>query len=373
MIGVRRSAIGVDVGTWMLRAAQVDLRTRDVVGWVAIPRLTPGVAVDRAELCRLRSVLDRRGMMGDRIVMAAPHDVTSSAVLDLPPRASGAPIERLALVEMARLHRCEPGALEAASWDVPFGGKVATQCAVMASACPSEVVLSLVDAASDAGLLVEAIDLECLALHRAVRVWGTVLAGTEEVTGEGSGGARGGGGGSEQAAGARASRLDGFLIDLGATSGRLSVVSGGAVVMERQLGELAIGELVERLADELRLEPRIAGEVLRGLRPESVSWRRASDLRGECLDELASQIAEAVRESGSYVSGRSGDLSGASVWLAGWGAALAGIGGRVVRATSRACGIVSPSGGGMSISSEHSLAAGLACWEIDGELTGDSR
>src|SRR4051794_31126799 len=92
------SAIGIDAGAGAISAVQVsaagDGRPRieaagiversEAEGPVGIPSLD--------EARRLADVLYRQGFEGRRVVLAVPDGVLLTALLELPPRGSGAPL-----------------------------------------------------------------------------------------------------------------------------------------------------------------------------------------------------------------------------------------------------------------------------------------
>ncbi|HED54912.1 MAG TPA: hypothetical protein ENJ00_12040 [Phycisphaerales bacterium] len=69
-------------------------------------------------MTRLIHSFERQGVWVRDVVLGAPPDELSSAVLELPPRSSGAPIEQLARAE---LERDGIGPMEVAVWDLPDG------------------------------------------------------------------------------------------------------------------------------------------------------------------------------------------------------------------------------------------------------------
>lgn len=327
-------AVGIDIGTRHVRIARVDPRTSRVTAYAVFSRLRPGEDVDDAEAARIRAVMLRRGIEQTRVVVSVPQGVSSAAVLELPPRSSGAPVDQLARVEMARLHRCGPDALEAVCWDVPLGFRGGATATVMAVSCPTEKAMALVGSLEQAGLIVEGIDLECCALARAARVWG----------------------GDPQAC---------LILDLGAITGRVSIVSKGVVLMERRLGELGMAERVENLAKYLGI-PDDGGARLLERGPDALTdWHSAREATADVVAEIAAEASVAVSESLKYVQGRAPDVRPDAVLLAGWGARIAGLDAATEKRSGLQTRTLTPDADGAACDGSAAVAGGLACWLIE--------
>ncbi len=126
----------------------------------------PGATLE-VESRRLAGVLERRGFAGSACVVAVPHEMLLSAVLELPPRISGAPVALLAAAELARRQKCDPGSMEVSLWEIPAANRAASGCEYMVTACAHETANPFLDAFEDAGLDVLALDVPQLALLRA--------------------------------------------------------------------------------------------------------------------------------------------------------------------------------------------------------------
>jgi len=122
----RFSLIGVDLeGRW-LKAVQFAQHSRNEVRLHAAVRLARAVSNARLpeaptedECAQLTRALKRMNFVGTDIALAAPAARTLSATLELPPRSSGAPIEQIARLELARTGRVSPDAFEIGMWEVP--------------------------------------------------------------------------------------------------------------------------------------------------------------------------------------------------------------------------------------------------------------
>src|SRR5690606_26804280 len=114
------SPIGIDVGARSIKAAQLGRAGRawGVRTLARLTRSTPGLP-GAAEAVRLADSLGRLGFQGRRVVLAVPEDRLLTSVFELPPRSSGAPLEQMAIMELARSVRRDARSLEAACWEVP--------------------------------------------------------------------------------------------------------------------------------------------------------------------------------------------------------------------------------------------------------------
>ena len=169
ILGRRRSAIGIAFDGGGFRAAQL---TRSSGAWslavaARLPRQGSGAVPDHDELVQIRRMLQRNGMVGRRVVLAVPTDRLHTAVLELPPRSSGAPLEQIATNELARMHGFAPESAETICWDLPPSGRTKEMTQVMALACRHDAADALLDAFESAGLCVEALDSRLTALARA--------------------------------------------------------------------------------------------------------------------------------------------------------------------------------------------------------------
>lgn len=236
MIGARSGTIGVGLDAGWIAAAQCARRSGGIAlqRAVVIQRPDPSRAIDAQDWDRLAAVLERRGFVGSAVSLVAPDEMVASAVLDLPPRSSGAPVDKIAQGEMARLHGLEPDGFAMGSWDLPraVGARAESETAVLALACKHAHGQALGEQAWSAGLELVAIDARCAALARACEP----MLNTEQ--------------------GQRA------VLDLGWSSARLVVVHEGTLVYERGLPEGSVGSLASTIGDHFTLEPDLARVVL---------------------------------------------------------------------------------------------------------------
>lgn len=160
--------IGVDITKRGIHLAQ-PLNATDPTSPVRTafaPRAPDATPDHDAQL--VAGLLDRRDFVSRRVVIAAPGDSAFSAVLDLPPRSSAAPIDQLAAIELARTHKLDPKTLSVATWQLPIPTRAGEPAKHMAVALPSAAGERLVMAFESQGLFVEAIDARALAMARAI-------------------------------------------------------------------------------------------------------------------------------------------------------------------------------------------------------------
>ena len=353
-----RGPIGVDVGSRWIKAAQVSGAAGRVRLEAAalIPRAGTDAAPSPAELTQLADVLERQGFAGRRIVLSAPPQSLLTATVNLPPRGSGAPLEQIARMELARAHRCDPQQLSVAFWELPqaagpgasgaigatgapkasgASGAGATKqlesTGAMAVACSSEQANPLLDAFEAAGFDVVGLDVSWLALRRACApLLGE--AGDTGVTG---------------------------IIDLGARSARVIALKQGVIVYERLLGESGIDRLSESLRTRLQLDDEaiayllaevgLATESNEGEAPATREGDRRSnpspqkkDRRGQgsgepdlykeprrLIVEAVDALAEEVATSLAYVAQQHRNAEVSAVLLTGGGAGIRGIDARL--------------------------------------------
>lgn len=165
--------IGVDIGARTLRAVALQPQGSAfrLVAAVETWR-TPNHPVPTAlDVERLAQALERQGQNARTIVLAAPSDRVASAVVELPPRSSGAPIEILAKAEMAKNI---PGESEVSVFDLPPGRR-ARVSEYLAIALPHASASELLTPFTQSGLTVEAIEPEGSALQRITGSNGRVV------------------------------------------------------------------------------------------------------------------------------------------------------------------------------------------------------
>ena len=214
--GKSRSPIGLDVGRRRVKAVQFHRaggRWR-VAAAASVPRVDNGAEIDPAEVRDLKSRLAEMGFHGARVVLAVPSDRLITGIVELPPVDSGAPIERLARSELARMHKCDPGSLEMAYWELPAPARAGNATFVMGVACTHEDANRFLDAFETEGFDVERLDVQAGAIARVCRPLLRDVRGTAGI------------------------------LDIGWSAARLILMHGETVAYERNLTRSGLAALV---------------------------------------------------------------------------------------------------------------------------------
>ncbi len=285
-----RPLIGVDLSGRWIKAVQASRRSSP---GVRIARPRPGDAFSREDAALLAGVLERTGFQGNRVVVTPPRESIIAEVLELPPRNSGAPLEQLAKLEIARAHKCDAGSLQVGLWELPSPARAGDQAHVFAAAMSFARSTPILDAFEAAGLEVAAIDVPANALARA----------------------HAGGG------------LPDAMLELGWSGALLCVMHAGVVVYERFIVDAAVSALVENAAERLSV-PREAIEAVVVPDPASGAMYQDSplweELRGLVAEHLEA-TAEEVGRSLAYMANRYHSWQFRRLALSGDGAHLPGL------------------------------------------------
>jgi Tfp pilus assembly PilM family ATPase len=305
-----RTPIGLDLGQRYLKAVQLS---RQRGGWrveavACMARPEPAAPTDSRQVRALREMLRRQGFAGKDVVLGVPRQKQLTGILELPARDSGAPLDQIARMELARIHKCAPGSFEMVYWDVPAPNPARGAARVMAAAVAHAEAEPLLDAFEGEGLNVRALDLPACAIARACR---PALADDPAIT---------------------------CVVDMGWGSSRVFILYRGVVVYERTLGETGVKRLSEalnrRLGLDLETTDSVLGEV--GLGAE-----RNRQEGAESFDELHGIIAshlngmvEELQASFTYALHQYRDAALKRVLLIGGGAAVPGAASRLASALS---------------------------------------
>ncbi len=222
-----RTPIGIDIGARYIKAAQLKRSAR---GWTiqaaaSLPRQAPEAPIDVAEAKRLSAALDRQGFVGKDAVVAMPAEQLMTGMLDLPPAGSGAPLDQIARMELARMQGWDPKAFELVYWLLPPSPQTKGQTQVLAAGCTHNDANAVLDVLESAGLHVHALDTHVCAL---VRAYAPLLVGSTGVVG---------------------------VMDVGWKCCRLVALHQGVVIYERSLAEAGIARLSQTLSEQLGLTP----------------------------------------------------------------------------------------------------------------------
>lgn len=156
--------VGVDVGMNTLRA--VALRGSglnwDVLAAVETPRTPNHPHPTQMDVERLQQAMERQNIQMKMVALSASPERLATALVDLPPRSSGAPIDSLAQAEMAK---SVSGAFESCVWDLPAGPKQ-SNAEYFSIAYTHEEATKLTSSFDAEGLQVVAIEPEFVSLGR---------------------------------------------------------------------------------------------------------------------------------------------------------------------------------------------------------------
>jgi Tfp pilus assembly PilM family ATPase len=283
------SPIGLDVSGRGVAAVQLAGRgqSRRISAFAWLPRT--GDAFTPEECTRTRGVLERNGFRGKEIVLAAPDAALRTAPLELPPRSSGAPIDQLARLELARTHKLDQGALEIAVWDMPGAGGAGTS--VLAAALPHADADRLLAPFDAAGFDAVAIEPRVCALCRlAARA-----AEPSAVTG---------------------------IVEVGEDAAVLAVIHQWCVAYERVMPECGIGPLRKELAHQLQVQPDVVDLLLGGGPASAGMPAEGFALIVALAESLGTEIKTAVEYVGRQ---RAGGVASDLVLVAGPGASVPGV------------------------------------------------
>lgn len=291
----RRGPIGIDLGGRTIRAVQLSGAAGDwrVEAAAEVPRRS---GADRAsEAVRLAGVLGRQGFVGQDVVLAVPGEALLTAVLDLPPRASGAPVDRIALAEIARAHRREPATLEVACWELPAPARPGDAVQAMAAACEHDRAGELLDDFESAGFEAHALDVRALALGRACRpMW----APGEALT---------------------------AVLDIGWDAAQLAVISGGVLLYERALEACDLRRLHAMLVDREGLPAELAEQAITDGAPALQPSEGVLAGARHAVENHAQMLGEQLSLSLSYAAHRYPARAVEAILLTGDGGGMPGL------------------------------------------------
>ncbi len=175
------SPVGIDVGGRSISAVQLHGTQRDrrVSAAVRLPRSRPGAPLDSHEVARLRDVLARQAFTGNLVVLAVPSHQLMTAVMQLPPRDSGAPVDQIAMTELARTYNVSMQSFEMSTWDLPSPEHVNRAALLLAVGFAHEEADALFDLFRESGMRIAALDMKAWAIARAA---GPIIASGTGIT-----------------------------------------------------------------------------------------------------------------------------------------------------------------------------------------------
>lgn len=317
------SSIGLDIGVRWIKGAQLR-RGRSGYELSASIRMrrsgdTPELTAEEAD--RLEGVLRRQGLTGNEVVLAVPNQRLVRQVMELPPRASGAPLDQLAKAELARVGKCAPEEMEAVWWELPSGARASEGTHVMGVACPHQAAEEIMNSVENAGLRVVALDTPSTAIARACA---KACAGAQVVT----------------------------IVDLGWRGVTIAVFAGGVLAYERIVEAEGLGQAFEQLQRTLDLDADVAEYLIERVGVDA-------NLKNEDLPFTADQAAlldegrqiiqsslraavEEIRASVAYAARRFSGASTPRVLLCGGGMQVPGVRALISEAVGESAQAVTP-------------------------------
>lgn len=306
------SPVCIDLSGRWLRAAQLRrARTGEALSAWAWTDRAPG-PICTAEAHTLADTLVRRGMVGNRITLVTGVLDTASRVMELPPRSSGAPVDQIARVELARQAGWPDGRFEAHVWDVPrpqAGVREGDSSHVMAIGADHDRIRPVASALAAAGFELCNVEPRSAALTRSLCAyageWGSLLAVCDLA-------------------------WEGLCLSVmhGAPAG------GHVLISERTVPEAGLSRLYEACQKRASL-PAPAVDALLGVGPcapvtgddaeSNPAVRAAAAAIRPCVTEYLDQVACEAERGISYVAGRYPAASLAGLMLCGEGACLEGL------------------------------------------------
>jgi Tfp pilus assembly PilM family ATPase len=299
-----RTPIGLDLAGREFKAIQL---ARTSTGYrieaavvLAQPENTP---LDAARAKWIADVLARQGFKGHRVILAAPVAKLEAEMLELPPRASGAPVEQIARGEMATVARLT-GGFEMACWDLPAPPRGGAGTSMLSVAFRHADADMLLDPLESAGLDVRAIDARAWALARAIA--------TDETD--------------------SAPRL---VLDLEWDTGFVALVHRQKVLYQRTLAEIGFGTLHRGVAEQFDLSGEVT-EFLLTQHDELAAPTRTADPAAATsslqkariaglVAQYASVITDELEQSFAFARHRYPDLAPRGLLISGAGARVIGL------------------------------------------------
>jgi Tfp pilus assembly PilM family ATPase len=320
-IGFRstRMPIGVEVGGRYLNAIQLGRVSGGfgVEAATSIRRSAGDASLTGEEVARLADVLERQDFRGQDVVLALPTTRMMSALLELPPANSGAPLDRLSRAELATTHECDPARLQSAYWELPAPARPREGTSVMAVGCFEDDACALVDVFQDAGLNVVAIDVAAWAISRACA---PILSSEAHLA---------------------------AALNLEWDSASLIVILDEIVVYERALADTGLSRLHGALVNDLDLDADVADYVLReiGLRADLEDQDIPTELARAARESVlgyVSLLAPEVRVSLGYAAQEYGKSGVDRLVMVGEGASVPGLADQLSNEFSLTARVVAP-------------------------------
>lgn len=296
----RRTSIGLDLGTQIIKAAQFNVRGNDleIAAALVVPRPTPDTSMTERLAEWVGGLLRRHGFTGSELVLTAPPQSLKTDVLDLPPRSSGAPIELIARDEMSRSCAWEKGTFEFGCWELPSPARGSASTCMMAVALREQDATELIEPLEAVGLDVVAIEPQVNALVRLIDT-----TESDTIT---------------------------AVLDLGMSSSTLVLSHRNLPLYQRRADLLGMGTALRTIMDELQLPADEADYLMREYGVQDPSFNRRKDDHASAriqqftrryLDALLSEVQSAF----TFARHRYPTLPVAKLILCGGGASVSGV------------------------------------------------
>jgi type IV pilus assembly protein PilM len=282
----------VDIGRRNIKAAQMT--NGRLSAWTCLNRNGQTGTLTPQEVRRLVDAIRCGPFRGRSVVLAVAPETLLTGILELPPRSSGAPVDQLAMSELARRHGADVQSMEMSCWDLPSPARAANRTYVMAVACAHADADRLLDVVEGEGLDVLTVETHAIAVARACGWMLKDLSGT------------------------------GAILDVGWASSQLVLMYQGVVVYQRNLVKCGVDALAKALAtdpqaDAAHVESLLAGEGLE-------SWL-ATDREGSraATSAYLEAMATELRIPLSYLANQYPDAGVKRLLLIGGGARIQGL------------------------------------------------
>jgi len=231
---VRYTPVGIEISgrfVRMLQLARVGSQFK-LHAWSVFPRLDSKSDISQ-EAGRIAAVYERRGFAGRDVAFCLPDEAALSAVIDLPPAKSGAPIASIAAAEIGRMFKHAPDALELSHWELPTTARQGGAVATIVVACPHATAQPLIDAFDAHDLRLRVLEPRCTAL---VRACSTESASNDSIQ---------------------------VVLSLGWSQSRFYAVCSGLVVLERVLENADLETLHRVIAGTIGMDTDLAPTALK--------------------------------------------------------------------------------------------------------------
>jgi Tfp pilus assembly PilM family ATPase len=308
LVRANRTPIGLDLAGREIKAIQLSRTSAGnrVEAALILPR-PELAALDAPRAAWLADVLARQGFRGNRVVCAAPVARLEAEMLELPPRASGAPVEQIARAELATVTRITDG-FEVTCWDIPSPPRGGTGTSLLAVGLRHADADALLDPLESSGLDVRAIDARACALARAITATGAADSGTLDDRPH-------------------------LLLDLEWESGFVVLIHRRTVLFQRTLTEVGFGALYRAVAAQFDLTEDVTDFLLTNPHGEDRAIDAADATAGAThrarvaalIAQYAAGVTDELEQSFAFARHRYPDLAPRGLLISGAGARVVGL------------------------------------------------